>query len=89
MVQVIKPMAIDVVLKRSTCAASLAAVAVPAPVAPMGLVAQAESEQLGCSGYGKFPKGHLCYKGTFLVETFYVKISSSNGESGRVDVKAP
>ncbi|CAJ1371552.1 unnamed protein product [Effrenium voratum] len=87
-VQVIKPMAIDVVLKRSTCAASLAAVAVPAPVAPMGLVAQAESEQLGCSGYGKFPKGHLCYKGTFLVETFYVKISSSNGESGRVDVKA-
>jgi len=82
-VQITKPMTLDVVLARSTCDASLAAVAGPHPAA---LVAQ-ESQRY-CSGYGGFPKGTLCYGGTFLVESFFVKVHAYSSSSGRVDVKA-
>ncbi|CAK9041072.1 unnamed protein product [Durusdinium trenchii] len=86
-VQITKPMQLDVVLQSHACAASLAAVAPPVvAIPPAALVAQ--EEQRFCSGAGSLPKGTSCYRGSWLVEDFYVKVKSYSSTSGRVDVTA-
>ncbi|CAK9101786.1 unnamed protein product [Durusdinium trenchii] len=86
-VQITKPMQLDVVLQSHACAASLAAVTPPVvAIPPAALVAQ--EEQRFCSGAGSLPKGTSCYRGSWLVEDFYVKVKSYSSTSGRVDVTA-
>ncbi|CAK9041036.1 Uncharacterized protein SCF082_LOCUS23762 [Durusdinium trenchii] len=83
-VQITKPMQLDVVLQSHACAASLAAVTPPVvAIPPAALVAQ--EEQRFCSGAGSLPKG-TSYRGSWLVEDFYVKVKSYSSTSGRVDV---
>lgn len=88
-VQITKPMTLDVILARSSCDSSLAAVAPPHLASsphPAALVAQ--EAQRYCTGYGGLPKGTLCYSGKFLVESFFVKVKTYSSSSGKVDVKA-
>lgn len=90
-VQITKPMTLDVILARSSCDSSLAAVAPPQlahPAAPHPAALVAQEAQRYCSGYRGLPKGTLCYSGKFLVESFFVKVKTYSSSSGKVDVKA-
>lgn len=88
-VQITKPMTLDVILARSSCGSSLAAVAAaPQLAAPHPAALVAQEAQRYCSGYGGLPKGTLCYSGKFLVESFFIKVKTYSSSSGRVDVKA-
>ena len=56
---------------------------------PQALVeehAVSESER-GCSGYGTFPRGGVCYSGAFLVESLYARVVTQGAHHGYVNMK--
>ena len=56
---------------------------------PQALVeehAVSESER-GCSGYGTFPRGGVCYSGAFLVESLHVRVVTQGAHHGYVNMK--
>ncbi|CAE7824500.1 unnamed protein product [Symbiodinium sp. CCMP2592] len=81
-VHMLKPMDVSVVLSRTPCAE-----AKPQLQALMQEHAVSESER-GCSGYGTFPRGGVCYSGAFLVESLYARVVTQGAHHGYVNMKA-
>ena len=77
-VHMLKPMDVSVVLARTPCAE-----AQPQLVQENAV---AESER-GCSGYGTFPRGGVCYSGQFLVESLYARVVTQGAHHGYVNMK--
>ena len=48
--------------------------------------AVAESER-GCSGYGTFPRGGVCYSGQFLVESLSARVVTQGAHHGYVNMR--
>ena len=80
-VHMLKPMDVSVVLSRTPCAE-----AKPQLQALMEEHAVSESER-GCSGYGTFPRGGVCYSGAFLVESLYARVVTQGAHHGYVNMK--
>eukprot|EP00438_Fugacium_kawagutii_P001053 Skav236287 [mRNA] locus=scaffold2529:137417:151389:+ [translate_table: standard] len=87
-VQIIKPMALDVVLARGKCGASFAQM--PSPHHGMALLAQEMQGEVAAAsedcGDGPLPDGVVCYEGQLLVETFKVKVTDGKSLDMKVGV---
>ncbi|CAE7781010.1 unnamed protein product [Symbiodinium sp. CCMP2456] len=81
-VHMLKPMDVSVVLSRTPCAE-----AKPQLQALLEEHAVSESER-GCSSYGTFPRGGVCYSGAFLVESLYARVVTQGAHHGYVNMKA-